>query len=74
MIVTIVMFLFAGVQILQCSAVMLLMVLFLVDRFGEVDRCESIDMVSVLCECTIRVFVWCLSVLFGCLLYCCWSM
>ena len=36
MIVTIVMFLFAGVQILQCSAVVLLMVLFLVDRFGEV--------------------------------------
>ena len=36
MIVTIVMFLFAGVQILQCSAVMLFMVLFLVDRFGEV--------------------------------------
>ena len=37
MIVTIVMFLFAGVQILRCSAVMLFMVLFLVDRFGEVD-------------------------------------
>ena len=37
MIVTIVMFLFVGVQILQYSAVILLMVLILVDRFGEVS-------------------------------------
>ena len=75
MIVTIVMFLFAGVQILQCSVVMLVMVLFLVDRFGEVVGASPlISVVSVLCECTIRVFVWCLSVLFGCLLCCCWSM
>ena len=42
MIVTIVMFLFAGVQILQCSAVMLLMVLFLVDRFGEVGSASPL--------------------------------